>query len=92
VLALQRLPSTLQAPFLSPLLQVCSVHRLLLLLWLLLCALLLLLLLLQLGKKAARRAKRKSELDKEFEEAEAGPDLVELALLQSQMLEVRMIA
>jgi NADH:ubiquinone oxidoreductase subunit 3 (subunit A) len=59
---------------------------LLLLLLLLLCSLLLLL---QLGKKAARRAKRKTELDKEFEEAEAGPDLVALALLQSQMLEVR---
>jgi hypothetical protein len=48
----------------------------------------LLLCLLQLGKKAARRAKRKTDLDKEFEEAEAGPDLVQLALLQSQMLEV----
>jgi hypothetical protein len=51
----------------------------------LLCAVLCLL---QLGKKAARRAKRKTDLDKEFEEAEAGPDLVQLALLQSQMLEV----
>jgi hypothetical protein len=29
-------------------------------------------------------------LDKDFEEGEAGPDLRELALLQSQMLEVRM--
>jgi hypothetical protein len=46
--------------------------------------------LLQLGKKAARRAKRKTDLDKEFEEAEAGPDLAQLALLQSQMLEVCM--
>jgi hypothetical protein len=45
--------------------------------------------LLQLGKKAARRATRKTDLDKEFEEAEAGPDLAQLALLQSQMLEVR---
>ncbi|KAF6266173.1 CBF/Mak21 family-domain-containing protein [Scenedesmus sp. NREL 46B-D3] len=41
----------------------------------------------KLGKKAARRAKRKTDLDKEFEEAEAGPDLAQLALLQSQMLE-----
>lgn len=44
---------------------------------------------LQLGKKAARRAKRKSDLDRDFEEGEAGPDLAQLAILQSQMLEVR---
>eukprot|EP00775_Hariotina_reticulata_P014170 gene14170-14311_t len=38
-------------------------------------------------KKANKKKRKKSDLDKDFEEAEAGPDLRELALLQSQMLE-----
>jgi hypothetical protein len=41
-------------------------------------------------KKAHKKKRKKSDLDKDFEEGEAGPDLRELALLQSQMLEVRM--
>jgi len=40
-------------------------------------------------KKAHKKKRKKSDLDKDFEEGEAGPDLRELALLQSQMLEVR---
>lgn len=35
------------------------------------------------------RKRKKSDLDRDLEEGEAGPDVRELALLQSQMLEVR---
>lgn len=47
---------------------------------------------LQGGKKGRKRSKKKTDLDKDLEEAEAGPDARELALLQSQMLEVRMLS
>jgi hypothetical protein len=40
------------------------------------------------GKKGRKRGKKKTDLDRDLEEAEAGPDAKELALLQSQMLEV----
>lgn len=40
------------------------------------------------GKKGRKRGKKKTDLDKDLDEAEAGPDAKELALLQSQMLEV----
>jgi hypothetical protein len=40
------------------------------------------------GKKGRKRGKKKSDLERDLEEAEAGPDARELALLQSQMLEV----
>lgn len=42
------------------------------------------------GKKSnKKKAKKKSDLERDLEEAEAGPDAREMALLQSQMLEVR---
>eukprot|EP00879_Flechtneria_rotunda_P030219 GHRR01032824.1.p1 GENE.GHRR01032824.1~~GHRR01032824.1.p1 ORF type:complete len:219 (+),score=44.44 GHRR01032824.1:162-818(+) len=44
------------------------------------------------GKKAAckaAKARKKPDLERDFAEAEAVPDVKELALLQSQMLEVR---
>jgi hypothetical protein len=40
------------------------------------------------GKKGRKRGRKKSDLERDLEEAEAGPDARELALLQSQMLEV----
>jgi hypothetical protein len=40
------------------------------------------------GKKGRKRSKKKTDLDRDLEEAEAGPDAKELALLQSHMLEV----
>lgn len=40
------------------------------------------------GKKGRKRGRKKSDLERDLQEAEAGPDATELALLQSQMLEV----
>lgn len=36
----------------------------------------------------SRKKRKKSEVDRDFEEGEAAPDAAELAILQSQMLEV----